>query len=99
MASRTKLLDQMRLALRRRHVRRRTEQVDVRWTRRFLTHLAIDCRIATATQNVALNALLCLYCHVLKQEFPTLAHLERAKRPRRAGTTYRHASSHDQPAL
>ena len=35
MASKTKLLDQMRLALRRRHVRRRTEQVDVRWTRRF----------------------------------------------------------------
>ena len=93
MASKTKLLDQMRLAL------RRTEQVDVRWTRRFLTHLAIDCRIATATQNVALNALLCLYCHVLKQEFPTLDHLERAKQPRRAGTTYRHASSHDQPAL
>jgi hypothetical protein len=103
MESRTKLLDRIRLALRLRHLRRRTEQVYVGWTRRFilfhhkrhpkemgaeesrafLMHLAIDRQVTASTQNVALNALLFLYRHVLKQEFPNLDKLERAKRPRR----------------
>jgi integrase len=108
MESRTKLLDQMRLALRLRHMSLRTEQVYVGWSRRFilfhnkrhpkdmgadeirafLTHLAVNSRVAASTQNVALNALLFLYRHVLKQEFPTLDNLERAKRPRRVPTVF-----------
>ena len=108
MESRPKLLDQMRIALRLRHMSLRTEQVYVGWTRRFilfhqkrhpkdmgaeeirafLTHLAIDCRVAASTQNVALNALLFLYRHVLQQDFPALDNLERAKRPRRVPTVF-----------
>jgi integron integrase len=103
-----KLLDQMRLTLRLRHMSLRTEQVYVGWTRRFilfhnkrhpkdmgaeeirafLTHLAVNGRVAASTQNVALNALLFLYRHVLKQEFPALDNLERAKRPRRVPTVF-----------
>jgi len=56
--------------------------------RAFLTHLAVHDRVAASTQNVALNALLFLYRHVLKQEFPSLDNLERAKRPRRVPTVF-----------
>jgi hypothetical protein len=56
--------------------------------RACLTHLAINCRVAASTQNVALNALLFLYRHVLKQEFPSLDNLEHAKRPRRVPAVF-----------
>jgi integron integrase len=108
MESRTKLLDQMRLAIRLRHLSRRTEQAYVSWSRRFilfhhkrhpkemgaeeirafLTHLAVNKRVAASTQNVALNALLFLYRHVLHQDFPPLGTLERAKRPRWVPTVF-----------
>ena len=108
MESRTKLLDQMRLAIRRRHLSQRTEQAYISWSRRFilflqkrhpkemgaeeirafLTHLAVNSRVAASTQNVALNALLFLYRHVLYQDFPPLDTLERAKRPRRVPTVF-----------
>jgi site-specific recombinase XerD len=106
MASKTKLLDQMRIALRLRHMSLRTENAYVGWARRFilfhhkrhtkemgteeirafLSHLALHEHVAASTQNVALNALLFLYRHVLHLEFPTLNNLERAKRPRRVPT-------------
>ena len=104
----TKLLDQMRLAIRLRHLSQRTEQAYINWSRRFilfhhkrhpkemgaeeirafLTHLAVNSRVAASTQNVALNALLFLYRHVLHQDFPPLDTLERAKRPRRVPTVF-----------
>jgi site-specific recombinase XerD len=106
MASKTKLLDQMRITLRLRHMSLHTEKAYVNWARRFilfhnkqhpkelgaedirafLSHLAIHEHVAASTQNVALNALLFLYRHVLHLEFPTLEHVERAKRPRRMPT-------------
>jgi integron integrase len=108
MESRTKLLDQMRLAIRLRHLSQRTEQAYISWSRRFilfhqkrhpkemgaeeirafLTHLAVNSRVAASTQNVALNALLFLYRHVLRQDFPPLNTLERAKRPHRVPTVF-----------
>jgi integron integrase len=108
MESRIKLLDQMRLAIRLRHLSQRTEQAYVSWSRRFilfhqkrhpkemgateirafLTHLAVNRRVAASTQNVALHALLFLYRHVLHQDFPPLDTLERAKRPRRVPTVF-----------
>ena len=42
--------------------------------------------MAASTQNVALNALVFLYRHVLQQEFPELGNLVRAKRPGRLPT-------------
>jgi integrase len=56
--------------------------------RAFLTHLAVQSKVAASTQNGALNALVFLYRQVLKQPFPELEGLERAKRPRRIPTVF-----------
>jgi hypothetical protein len=47
----------------------------------FLTHLAVDEQVASATQNQALSALLFLYRKVLGVELPWLDDVVRAKRP------------------
>lgn len=49
----------------------------------FLSHLAVDRRVAASTQNQALSALLFLYREVLGVELPWLDGLVRAKRPAR----------------
>jgi integron integrase len=48
----------------------------------FLTHLAVDGRVAASTQNQALSALLFLYREVLRQELGTFDAV-RAHRPKR----------------
>jgi integron integrase len=50
---------------------------------RFLTHLALEARVAASTQNQALNALVFLYRHVLGLDAPVLGEIVRARRPRR----------------
>jgi hypothetical protein len=96
-----KLLQVVRLALRRGHYSYRTEQSYLHWIRRFvrfhhrrhprdmgaaevtafLNHLAAERRVASATQNQALSALLFLYGAVLESHLPWLDGIERAKRP------------------
>ena len=49
----------------------------------FLSYLAVSRKVAAATQNQALAAILFLYRHVLKQELPWLQDVVRAKRPTR----------------
>lgn len=49
----------------------------------FLTNLAIDRKVAAATQNQALNALLFLYRRVLEVDLPWLEGVVRAKKPAR----------------
>ncbi len=49
----------------------------------FLTSLAVQRKVAAATQNQALSALLFLYREVLNQEVPWLDSVVHAKRPRR----------------
>ena len=49
----------------------------------YLTHLAVDRRVASATQNQALNALVFLYKHVLDRPLGSLAGAARAKRQER----------------
>jgi integron integrase len=49
----------------------------------FLTSLAVEGRVAAATQNQALSALLFLYREVLALDVPWLDGLVRAKRPQR----------------
>jgi site-specific recombinase XerD len=56
--------------------------------RAFLTHLAVHGKAAASTQNGALNALVFLYRQVLKQPFPDLEGIERAKRPKRIPTVF-----------
>lgn len=50
---------------------------------RFLTHLAVEGRVAASKQNQAKSALLFLYREVLAQELPRLDNVERAKQPQR----------------
>ncbi len=49
----------------------------------FLTHLAVQGKVASSTQNQALNAIVFLYRQVLQQELGWLEGLERAKKPAR----------------
>ncbi len=49
----------------------------------FLTHLAVDGRVAASTQNQALNALVFLYRQVLKVELPQIQDVVRARQRRR----------------
>lgn len=88
--SKIKLLDQVRIVLRLKHMSLKTEDTYVAWSRRFLlchrkrhpkergapesrallAPLAVHEPVAASTQPVALNALLCLYRHVLPHAFP-----------------------------
>ncbi len=52
----------------------------------FLNHLVLERRVAAATQNQALAALLFLYKEVLAETLPWLDGLEHAKRPARRPT-------------
>jgi len=49
----------------------------------FLTHLAVEGRVAASTQNQAKNALLFLYKEVLEIELPWLNNVTQAKAPKR----------------
>ena len=49
----------------------------------FLTHLAVNGKVAASTQNQAKSALLFLYKEVLAMELPWLDNVERAKVPKR----------------
>jgi site-specific recombinase XerD len=49
----------------------------------FLTHLAVEQRVAASTQNQALSALVFLYREVLRQDVDLAIHAVRAERPRR----------------
>lgn len=45
----------------------------------YLTYLAVDCKVASSTQNQAFNALLFLYRHILKKDFGDHKDIPRAK--------------------
>jgi integron integrase len=47
----------------------------------FLSHLAIDGRVAASTQNQAFSALLFLYQHVLERKLEYITGVERVRRP------------------
>ena len=49
----------------------------------FLTHLAVEAKVAASTQNQALQALLFLYRQVLDVDLPWLENVTRASRPKR----------------
>ena len=61
------------------HDKRHPKDMGAPEIRAFLTHLAVQGKVAASTQNGALNALLFLYRYVLHQPFPDLDDLERAK--------------------
>jgi|SRR5712691_9947907 len=64
------------------HHKRHPKDMGAQEIRAFLAHLAVHDHVAASTQHVALNALVFLSRAVLKQDFPELGKIERAKRPR-----------------
>ncbi len=99
----SRLLDQVREAIRVRHYSIRTEEAYVGWIRQFilfhgkrhpsemgeaevnafLTHLAVERKVAASTQNQALSALLFLYKEVLDRPLEAFGEVVRAQRPER----------------
>ena len=65
------------------HGKRHPSEMGSAEVRAFLTHLAVQGKVAASTQNQALSALVFLYRHVLEQPFPDVEDVVRAKRPAR----------------
>src|SRR5207248_10688503 len=61
--------------------KRHPRELDEKHVSQFLTDLAINGRVAAATQNQALNALLFLYKEVLQRELEFIGGTLRGKRP------------------
>jgi integrase-like protein len=61
------------------HGKRHPRELDEKHVSQFLTSLAINGRVAAATQNQALNALLFLYKEVLQHELGFIANALRVK--------------------
>lgn len=75
------------------HRKRHPEEMGVEEIRQFLSHLAVDGRVAASTQNVALCALLFLYRDVLGVELPYVEGIQRAKRPTRVPVVFTRAEA------
>jgi integron integrase len=65
------------------HHRRHPRELGPTEVEVFLSHLAVEAKVAASTQNQALQALLFLYRQVLHIELPGLENVTRASRPRR----------------
>ena len=75
------------------HARRHPAYLAEREVAAFLTHLATERKVSSATQNQALAALLFLYRHVLNQPLGFVNGVERAKTPRRLPVCFRRERS------
>ena len=62
------------------HNKRHPRTLGAQEVEQFLTHLAVNGRVAPSTQNQALSAILFMYNEVLKIELPWLNNVTRAKR-------------------
>ncbi len=65
------------------HDKRHPATMGAREVEAFLTHLAVEGKVASSTQNQALNSILFLYREVLGTELERLDRLVRARRPRK----------------
>ena len=65
------------------HDRRHPDPLGAQHVERFLTHLAVEGRVAASSQNQAKSALLFLYREVLSVELPWLDNVEQARTPKR----------------
>jgi integron integrase len=68
------------------HGKRHPREMGAREIEAFLSHLAVNRNVASATQNQALNAILFLYRNVLEVDLPWLDNVTRAKKPKRLPT-------------
>ena len=65
------------------HGKRHPREMGVQEVQQFLTHLAVEGRVAASTQSQALSAILFLYQQVLKQDIGWIDEVVRAKQPQR----------------
>lgn len=72
------------------HCKRHPAEMGAAEVEAFLTHLAVEGRVAASTQNQARAALLFLYREVLQQELPWLEGVEVAKESRRIPVVLTH---------
>ena len=63
------------------HGKRHPETLGAPEVEAFLTNLAVERKVAAATQNQAKSAILFLYRNVLERDLPWLEHVERARTP------------------
>src|SRR5215218_7386831 len=70
------------------HKKRHPDEMGTEEIRQFLSHLAVEGRVAASTQNVALCALLFLYRDVLGVDLPYVEGIQRAKRPVRVPVVF-----------
>ena len=68
------------------HDKRHPQELGPDHVNRFLTHLAVQRKVAASTQNQALAALLFLYGQVLRMPLPDTGGLVRARKPHRIPT-------------
>ena len=68
------------------HNKRHPKEMGVPDIEAFLSHLAVEGKVAASTQNQALSAILFLYQQVLNQELDGRINALRAKRPERLPT-------------
>lgn len=68
------------------HGKRHPSELGALHVNAFLTHLAVQAKVAASTQNQALSGLLFLYEEVLRMPLPREGELVRAKKPRRLPT-------------
>jgi integron integrase len=65
------------------HKKRHPSEMGEQEISEFLTHLAVKRRVASSTQNQALNAIVFLYREVLKRDLGEIRDIQWAKRPAR----------------
>src|SRR5258708_36893090 len=65
------------------HRKRHPAEMGAAEMEQFLNHLAVQKKVAAATQSQALSALVFLYREVLRKDFEWMENLERAKKPAR----------------
>jgi integron integrase len=68
------------------HGKRHPSELGSEHVNRFLTHLAVERKVAASTQNQALAGLLFLYGEVLRMPLPDTGGIVRAKKPHRLPT-------------
>ena len=77
------------------HAKRHPNDMGKDEIRAFLTHLAVEDKIAASTQTVALSALLFLYRDVLKREMGFVDNIERAQKPKRLPVVFTKAETRE----
>jgi integron integrase len=68
------------------HNKRHPKDMGEKELSQFISHLATNERVASSTQNQALNAIVFLYKQVLRIQLDEFGHMERAKKPEKLPT-------------